>query len=250
MKRTISNFLFKSRLLIKDKAPIILAGCGVMGTVATAILSAKSAVEYERCREYNNSDIDEKRKIAVKCFTAPVIAGTATVFCIIGSAAIGYKQKTEVTTAYLMLAKSYKDYRNKVKELSVESEGLDSKVTTSTAIDRLRGQYIELDDGNELFYDEFSDRFFKSTMTAVRSAEYHFNRNFVLRDYASLNEFYEFLGLSDVEFGDFLGWSMYVGEINYGYRWVDFDHEKVMMDDGSYFYKISMPFAPTADYFT
>lgn len=46
-------------------------------------------------------------------------------------------------------------------------------------------------------------------------AEYHLNRKFVLRGYASLNEFYMFLGLPQTNLGEVLGWTC-----TYGYSWI------------------------------
>lgn len=58
-------------------------------------------------------------------------------------------------------------------------------------------------------------------------AEYHINRNMVLGAFVTLNDFYDFLGISHVEGGDVVGWllsdSMY---------WIDFDNSKAMVDDG------------------
>ena len=34
----------------------------------------------------------------------------------------------------------------------------------------------------------------------------------------------------------------------YGYQWIDFDHVKDVLDDGTEYYRIEMPFSPTADY--
>lgn len=85
-------------------------------------------------------------------------------------------------------------------------------------------------------------------MDDVIEAEYHFNRNFALRDYADLNELYSFLGLPQTEYGATVGWGRYAGESVYGYQWVDFVHIKEHMDDGTEYYRISIPFGPTADY--
>ena len=84
-------------------------------------------------------------------------------------------------------------------------------------------------------------------MREVMDAEYHLNRNLALRDYASLNEFYEFLGLPPTTDGEKLGWNLYIGPEIYGYSWVDFYHE--LCDDtddpdAPSYYAIHMPFAP------
>ena len=75
-------------------------------------------------------------------------------------------------------------------------------------------------------------------------AEYHLNRNFVQRGYASLNEFYEFLGLPQTKYGDEVGWTC-----TDGYCWIDFEHRLISRDDGgTEVYAIDMLFPPDAHY--
>lgn len=104
---------------------------------------------------------------------------------------------------------------------------------------------IEDNDGSEkLFYDEFSNRYFEVTIEQVISAEYHLNRNYTLRGYSVLNELYEFLGLETTDNGSVLGWM----PTDEGEYWIDFNHRKVVMDDGLECYIIEMPFEPKPDF--
>ena len=92
------------------------------------------------------------------------------------------------------------------------------------------------------FYDRFSDRYFESTTARVIEAEYHLNRNFCLGGSVPLNEFYEFLGIEGVDGGDRIGWGN--GFYDSGVYWIDFDHRKITLDDGTIFYTIEMMFDP------
>ena len=74
-------------------------------------------------------------------------------------------------------------------------------------------------------------------------AEYHLNRNFILRGETNLNEFYEFLGLEPTDAGCELGWDLWSGEMYYGNSWIDFEHHLVTSDNGDY-YRIEYPFEP------
>lgn len=53
-----------------------------------------------------------------------------------------------------------------------------------------------------------------------------------MRDYATLNEFYGYLGLDHIRSGDELGWSTGMNLDYYWQSWIDFNHRKVVMDDG------------------
>ena len=72
-------------------------------------------------------------------------------------------------------------------------------------------------DQKMLFYEEYSERYFERYEREIMDAEYHLNRNFVLCGYASLNDFYEFLGLEPTELGEEVGWTT-----DDGIQWVDF----------------------------
>ena len=89
---------------------------------------------------------------------------------------------------------------------------------------------------NVLWYDEFSKRFFEATIEKVLTAEYHINRNYILAGEENVNEFYEFLGLEGIEKGDCIGWAPY----DEGEYWIDFNHDKAQLKDGTNFYIIEM----------
>lgn len=82
-----------------------------------------------------------------------------------------------------------------------------------------------------LCYDSYSKRYFESTMAAVLNAVYHINRNLQLRGDATINEFYEFLGIDGIEFGDEIIWDMN-DLMEGGIMWLDFENHRAVMDDG------------------
>ena len=104
--------------------------------------------------------------------------------------------------------------------------------------------YPDSDDSEKiLFYDDHSKRYFTSTMTAVINAQYHFNRNLMLRGDAYLNEFYTFLGIETTDDGDKMGWS--IEELmEGGIMWLDFENRLVKMDDGLECYIVSALWEP------
>lgn len=65
----------------------------------------------------------------------------------------------------------------------------------------------------------------------------------MLRGYVTINEFYEFLGISHIDGGDMLGWDA-CEEI----FWIDFDHRKITLDDGMECCYISTVFSPSEDW--
>ena len=73
-------------------------------------------------------------------------------------------------------------------------------------------------------------------------AEYEANLLFILKGSLTLNEFLQIMDLPKVEAGDSVGWEEYIGETQFGYRWIDFNHRYFITDDGLTVCSIDMPF--------
>lgn len=96
-----------------------------------------------------------------------------------------------------------------------------------------------------LFYEYNYGEYFERYQGEVLSAEYRFNRLLSERGYATLNDFYRLLYLPTTEEGDILGWIF--GNDYYGMPYVNFEHEKVELEDGMECYIITMP-EPSSEY--
>ena len=97
----------------------------------------------------------------------------------------------------------------------------------------------------QLFYDEFSQRYFNASTEQVLCAESEINRMLMTNYIVYLNEFYKLLGVDRVDYGDYLGWSNDELFETYGYSWVDFHHQKVIMYDGLEVTIITMAMEPS-----
>jgi hypothetical protein len=180
------------------------------------------------------------------------IVGVSTIASIIGANLLNKRQQLALTGAYSLLSKSYREYRKAAQR--VFGEDADSKIMIEAAKDvpiyagtvfnhgTLRDPDQDQSD-KVLFYDVYSRRYFNATMAAVIEAQYHANRNFILRGGTPLNELYDFLGLEKIEGGDDLGWGSDMFEN--GYMWIDFKNELVRMDDGMECYVISSYIDPS-----
>lgn len=226
----------------------VVASFGVVGTSVLTALSTKKAVEQTFDKELS---LEETVKIYAKEYIPSILMGTATIGCIIGASVLNARSQASLMSAYAVLDRSFKEYHDKVKEILGEEKDKEIR----EAISR---EYFDLVDipkpENEdilIFFDEISNRFFFRTMIEVADAEYHFNRILALRGYASLNEFYDFLGLTPTDYGKSVGWNLYDSEAEYGYQWVDFEHqlcEEPCDPDCPSYYLIYMPFPPHPDF--
>lgn len=212
----------------------------------------------EQAKEEKGEELTktEKLKTAAPAFIPAVVVGSVTIGCIFGADFLGKRKYTALMSAHKLLDESFKDYTNKVIEMYGEETHRD--IVKAIEVEKANDVYMHssyLGTGCEmaveehssepkLFYDVYSDRFFKTTIEQVITAEYHLNRNYILRGSAILNELYDFLGISPTTYGEIVGWA----PVDDGMYWIDFNHHKAVRDDGTEYYILEMPFAPTANY--
>lgn len=240
---------------LKRTSPTILSCIAAIGTVATAVLAVKAtpkAIEYIQMNTgYNHDGVmevpskEEIVKATWKNYIPAVAVGLGTIVCILSANGLNRKQQATITSAYVLLENAYKEYKNKLKD--IYGEETDTEVRKAVAKDNYTGD-PDVTDGKLLFYDEYSNRYFERTMEEVIDAEYHLNREFILEGDVKLNKFYELLGLPGTELGAVVGWDCESAAAFFGYQWIDFEHDLVVMDDGLECYIVHMPFAPTREF--
>ena len=174
------------------------------------------------------------------------MTGLTTLACIFGANALNKRQQASLISAYALLDNSYKEFKAKTEELY--GEDAIKQVRNEIAKDKYDDIDIVVEDDRQLFYDDFSGRYFESTMADVVHAEYMLNRDLAIGTYVCLNEFYDRLGIPPVDGGDELGWNGCELSDMQWYSWIEFHHEKVIMDDGLECCIIEMRSDPTADY--
>lgn len=257
-----------NKLLLKKNASTVLTVLASAGVVATTVLAINATPKAIKCIEADsvkNHDGDSKaytKKEAVasawKFYIPTAAVGVSTIVCILGANTLNRHQQATLTSAYALIQNSYKEYKEKLKELYGEEahnkiiDSIVSEKAKNVDISASGGWYnSSLDFGEcvepeiiRTFYDDFSDRYFESTIEKVIQAEYHLNRNFLFKGTIALNEYYEFLGLEETELGNTVGWSSVNGDI----YWIDFNHRKITLDDGMQIFVIEMIFEPSADW--
>lgn len=230
--------------------------------MATAITTARTAPKVsmilEEAKKEKGEELTrkEKFKIAAPKYIPSILIGAGTVACIFGANILNKRHQAALVSAYTLVDSSFKEYKQKLKELY--GNEAHNKIIDSIAIEKVdpdwnvSGSYFtaKCDLTNEdscgdpvLFYEEYGNRYFEATIEQVINAEYHLNRNHVLRGYAYLNELYDFLGLESTDYGSVLGWS----PTDDGEYWIEFNHRKVVLDDGLEVYILEMPYEPRYD---
>jgi hypothetical protein len=114
---------------MKDNATTILTGTGVVGTVATAVLTAKAsfaaseklileeanyAVEHDGHGGFNTKD---KIKVVWPLYIPPVAVGSATVASIVLANRMSAQRAAALAAAYGLAESRLQEYRGKVLEV-------------------------------------------------------------------------------------------------------------------------------------
>ena len=231
---------------VKHHSPTILAIVGSIGTIVTAVLSAKAtpgammAVYAAEGDANGELPMKEKVRTAAPYYIPAAIAGLSTIACILGANAISQNAQSALMSAYALLDSTYKEYRDQVTDIVGPQA---NRIVEKAMAEEKENTRFSLDEP-QTFYEEHCGKFFERTRKEVMQAEYYINRNLAIRGEVTLNEFYDFLGLDHIPTGDELGWNLDDGPTEYGYSWIDFDHEYIETDDGLTVCEISMPFPP------
>ena len=251
-----------ARLFMKRNASIVLTCLGGIGVVTTTVMAVKATPKALQLIEEAEKEKGEKLttwetvKTTAPTYIPTVLFGVGTVACIFGANILNKRQQASLMSAYALLDESYKKYRRTVVELY--GKETNEEIVNAIAVEEANEvymhasnlgvdctQFLEEDYSDPvLFYDEYGHRYFEAPIEQVILSEYHLNRNYTMRGFALLNEFYEFLGLEQTDYGGEVGWVIE----DDGSFWLDFNHRKVTMDDGLECYIIEMMFEPTMDW--
>ncbi len=257
----MTSLLRQSQLFVKRHGATILTCLGGAGVITTAVMAVKATPEaielLNRAKETKGEELSktEQIKVAGSCYIPSILMGVGTITCIFGANVLNKRHQAALVSAYAIVDSSYKEYKQKLKELY--GEEAHEEIVNAIAVEKAKDVGITAASGcaltcltddescgePALFYDEWSGRYFESTIEQVVTAEYHLNRNFVLRGYCVLNEFYEFLGLEPTEYGNEVGWA-----VEDEFYWIDFNHRKALIDDDLECYIIETPWAPSMDF--
>lgn len=251
----MNKLVHRASLYVRRNAPTILTCVGGIGVVATSVMAVKATPKalqlLEEAKADKGDDLTKLENVAVAgpAYIPAIVTGAATIACIFGANVLNQRQQASLASAYALINNSYKEYKKKVEELY--GKEANAKVQQEIAKDKYKENDIQQEDDELLFYDEFSGRYFNATMERVLVAEYQVNRELHNTGCDTLNHFYELVGLDPIEGGDALGWSEGGNYERYWQSWLDFKHNKVVMDEGLECYIITMfeePYVEFDDY--
>lgn len=241
----VGNALKKVTRVVSKNSPTILTGLAVGGVVATGIMAVKGdrkaqdmkvahemdsellvegqaifdedgVTEQKPCR-FRERTTAETIKLTWRCYVPAGLMGMATICCIVGANTINVKRNVALATAYSLSEEAAKEFKDKVKETvgekkvqKMENEIMQEKVNNNPAPADENICYTGK--GDQLMYDAWSGRYFKSGQMEVEKAVNVLNKMMIAKKQSvSMNEYYEMIGLPLLSnaVGDEFGWNFH-----------------------------------------
>ena len=248
-KDALSNF---KTTMVKN-APGILVGLGIVGMAGTTILAVKATPKAivlieEKKKELKAESLTpvETVKTTWKCYIPAAVTGVMSTACLIGASSVSARRNAALATAYNITKVALNDYKDAVVEtIGEKKEQIVRDTASKKKIERdpvTSTEVVVTERGTTLCYDAVFGRYFRSDIDTIKRAVNELNRNIVSSMYASLNEFYDEIGLPPIEIGDKLGWNMDDGQIE-----VDFSSQ--LAADGTPCLVISFNVTPNYEYY-
>lgn len=216
------------------KSPAILTAVAVTGAVTATILAGKASfkaakliAEEEERREHEHSvrevltneepeilvpmDTNEKINLVWTLYIPAAGTCVTTVMAMIAANQIGTRRTAAMAAAYSLSEKAFGEYREKIVEkIGEKKEGEARDEIAQARVDRNpvdSQQVIMLTENKVLCYDQHSGRYFQSDMETLKKAQNDTNYRIINDSHASLNDFYERVGLELIQTGEELGWT-------------------------------------------
>lgn len=219
-KLNVAGFFKSAQAAVVKHSPEILTGIGIAGMIATTVLAVKATPKAlklieEKKQEENTDQLMpiETVKTAWKCYIPAAVTGAASIVCLIGASSVSLRRNAALAAAYKLSETALTEYREQVVETIGEKkeqtirEKVSQKQIEKTPVST--NEVYITGEGETLFLEPLSKRYFKSDIERVRRVENLLNKQ-MLHDFcgvASLNEFYDELGLERTDTGDILGWN-------------------------------------------
>ena len=221
---TLKKGLILGKNALIEQSPIILTIAAVGGVAATIFMAVKATTHAEKIIAARKEELEIEpdaplpvKEVVQSCwrvYLPTAISAGLTITAIIGACAINEKRKAALASLYALSETALKEYQEKTEEIAGKTmagkiqDEVNKSHTPSVA------EYPDCPPWEDYagvvrVKDSMTGRLFWSSIQKMREAALEINENIQSGDFmASLNDFYEILGLQPCEFGMETGWSI------------------------------------------
>lgn len=203
------NFISNMGNALKRNAPAVLTALGISGVASTAILAARGGQKAgAHLSELSALTPREKFEETWRFYLPAFGVASITVLCIVGAQTLNARRQAVLLSIATLSESALSDYKGKVTELYGEKR--DNELSNAIAQDKIRDLQLPplvVGDGQVWCFDTITARPFLSSMEILRKAENEINHQTMHDWNASLNEFFDKVGLSRASIGEEIGWN-------------------------------------------
>ena len=221
-KVNFSKLFNDAKTIASKHSPEILTGLGIAGMITTTVLAVKATPKAMQLMEEKKREEQKEKltavetvKVAWKPYGPAIITGVVSTGCLIGATHVNLRRNAALATAYQLSTQALTEYKDKVvetigeeKEKEIRNKVTQEKLDKTPVPERTANLVMSSND-EVLFYDEKFGQYFYSTPNKVDAAINEVNYQMLTNNYASLNDFYDELGIDHIEIGESLGWNIY-----------------------------------------
>lgn len=198
--------------------PEILMSMGIAGMVFALVASVKGTIKATRLVDARKEELGvdkltpkELIKTTWKCYIPAATSTVISLPCIVAGNRVSSKRNAALAAAYAITEASLQEYQEKVKETigeQKEKEIRDEIVKDRAERANSNQAIVVVNDGDVLFHDKISGRYFKSTWNKIQDAANKLNAD-ALAGYGTItvNDWFSAIGLETTSrtFDD-MGW--------------------------------------------
>ena len=217
-----NNLLASVRPFMAKHESEILMGVGLGGLIFSTVWAIKATAQAVRKldlkKEELNTDTLTIKEVVKETWTLylPVVISVGlAVPCIIAGNNVNNKRNAALAAAYTISEKSLHEYQEKTKEIvGKKKENEIHEAISAKRVKDNQGETILITgDGDSLFFEPMSGRYFKSNWNKILKCSNELNAD-ALTDICgeiTLTDWYDKLGLSKTELSDSMGWTIQDG---------------------------------------
>lgn len=221
-----NNVLKTIKPFIAQHEPEILMTMGISGMIFSIIWGIKATGKV--VKKVDNKKLELKKekltieeifKISWKDYLPVVISAGISIPCIIAGNRIANKRNIMLAAAYTLSETALQEYKDTTKTLIGDKKF--EKLEEQISDEKIKKTYKEginnvtlIGDGDSLFFEELSGRYFKTNWNRISKAANELNARAMgdMSGVTTLNDWFDILGLENTLLGETMGWSILDGK--------------------------------------
>lgn len=211
----------------EKNAPTILMMVGVGGSITALVMAIRETPKAQRLlaeKRLEKQELAEERGeipeevtikeeagIFLRAYWPAMATEAGAIICFLVANKIHIRRGAALAALYKASEETFRLYQDKVRDRFGEKETHEveksvNRQLVESKMDKNDLQIIETGHGNQLFYEKWSGRIFRSNIEEIRKQMNSFNKSLIQDNDLSLNDWYSKIDLDSTESGYRLGW--------------------------------------------